>query len=344
MTAINDIWEKKYHISAIKRPLTGAGEDIEGIEVSIQSCKETLERHTDQTIIEEAQHILEQQEPKLAKLRQLKERLDEGLFDLERKVSGARAHADWALETAMEIGNLLRSRKPFHPPAASEIVDAYGNSPRQDSVASTRSAPGSEEMRRREADDDVSVCGYELHKVQAEFNNREHTYYKELAGYQRGLKDGTYDFSRTEFDGRMLAYGRDITRELIEAEENYERAKARREALGVRSSCDQSSLQSCRGYEESMSKDEVAVYVSSLDRSSIEAWRADIPMSGIPEENQMMSIDDLDAGLVQISDSASAADDGAYTKLIDRWQKVRGVYEGTHRPRTNDIWTRDVET
>lgn len=245
----------------------------------------------------------------------------------------------------MEAENLLRPQRPYQPPAISDIVDAYGNSPRQQSMTSInnhRSTLGSEEMRRREADEELSNYGYHLRKVQAEFNDREYTYYRELAGYKRGLKDGTYDFSRTEFDRRMLAYGRDITRDLIDAEEDYERAEARREALGVRSTCDQSSLQS-RGYEESMSKDQRAAYVSSLDRSSIEAWRADVPMTGIPEESREVTMEDVDNELVQISDSASAADDGQYAKMISRWQQTRGVYEGANRPRTLDIWARNIE-
>lgn len=345
MAALNDIWEKKDILDGMKGYLLDAIADFENLEKSISLCKERLEKGTSPSTIDQDHQFLIQQEPKLSKLRQLKEKLQKENDELKRGVSGARAHADWALETAMETGNLLRPKKRFHPPASDDDDDEDEHrskrlrSSAELSSVPTRSAVNTRKLRCQEAEDEVRHCLYKFKKAQTAFDNKEREYQERLVEWRQDK----HAVSQSEFDRQMLVYNQELTGALMDCYAAYEDAVDRAESLSAGSNDNQDSFQSHR-YDESMSREVLALRASSLDRSSIEAWRANVPTSGCQEESQVITVEESDAGLVQISDSITAVDDGPHTKMINRWQRIRGVYEGVNRRWGADIWTRDIGT
>lgn len=333
-----DLFNDSSSLDALQSHLNKAKMDARDTEASIHMAKESLDLvRTDNEKIN-IRGYLDHQESRLLKICERKDALEEETRILRHEVEVSRAHTEWVLETAMETGNLLKPHKSFIP---SEYNDEKASRRSASSagvlINPARPAVDPVELRCQEANEKVRECWCELEQAQRIFDDKEREYEERLIEWNRG----EYDISRSEFDRRMLLYNQQITGSLIDREASFENAKERAEQLSVSFNASQSSSHSYR-HDESMSPEEAARHASSIDRKFIDAWRADVTTSGYQEDLQMMHGEHVDAGLVQISDSTSAADDGEYTKMINRWQKARGVYEGVNRPRTNDIWTRDV--
>ena len=333
-----DFYQNRSSISAMEGHLIHARMDASSIEASIQMTAQSLDTVGSQDEENQARECLEHQKSRLLRICKRRDELEEEDRRLRHEVEISRAHTEWVLETAMEAGNLLKPHRSFIPSVYDyEKASERSASSARVSISPARPAVDPVKLRHQEADEEVRERRYELERVQRLFNDKEREYEERLADWKRG----EFDMSRSEFDRRMLVYNQQITGSLIDREASFENAKERAAQLSESSNVSGSPFHS-HSHEGSMSPQEVAWHASSIDRSFINAWRADVTTSGCQEDLQVMHAEHVDNGLVQISDSTSAADDGEYTKMINRWQKARGVYEGVNRPRANDIWTGDV--
>lgn len=333
-----DLFNDSSSINAMQSQLNQVKMDARDTELSIRMAKQSIDIIENGDEVINLQRHLEHQEFRLPEICKRRDALEEATRNMRHEVEISRAHTEWVLETAMEAGSLLKPRQSFIPVE----YDCDNVSRRSALSAAVSIGPANPmvdpaELRRREANEEFRERLHELEEAQRLFHDKEREYEERLVDW----KHGEFDICRSEFDRRMLVYNQQITGVLIDREASFELAKERAEELSVNSDASQSSPHSHRR-EGRMSPEEIAWRVSSIDRGFIDAWRADITTSGCQEDLQVMHAEHVDAGLVQISDSTSAVDDGEYTNMINRWQKARGVYEGANRPRTNDLWTRDI--
>jgi len=337
---LNSMFEQDRDLNIIKGPVSSAKREINGIESSIKSAKQSLESAKGETEQEEIRQYLDHQESRLRNMCNRKDELEGHCAVLEREIDLSANYTHWVLENAMESANLLRRGKAVSLPAidSGEPIQFPERQP-EASQSRPRPVPSPQELQRQAAYEELKDCWYHFQKVQRLFNEREYVYNDELAEYKQRCLDGTCSFPRSELDRRQLQYGMELTGALIDAESCFERAKERADALGVGSTSSDSSYD--HQYEENTSKEQVQVSASMLDRSFIETWRADVSGHATQTQFEMMTAEDFDAGLVDISDSMSARDCGEYRKKIDRWQKACGVHEGCNRQQANGVWTNE---
>ena len=338
LNKLEDFVEQEKDLKARQISVTHAEIDIDNIENSTENAKDALEAARGYSEKEELNCYIEHQQPRITKLRQRKSELEKQCGDLKREIDRSTNYAHYVLKEAMESANLLRKRKD---PSVRDVHSVEVKSPAQlasDTGAGTEPIREPEGMARHAAYEEVGERWRNLRKVQQLFDDRSHAYHDEVIIYQRRIEEGNNDCSRSEVDRRYVEYGRKLTRALIEAESSFEKAKERADALEFNAGYSASSDFLCQDDEEG---ELMAQYISSRNWSSIETWRATIPVSEAQEVMEIDILDDSDAGLVEISDSASARDGGEYRRRIDCWQRTRGVYEGPNRPWTKDIWTKD---
>ncbi len=368
MTKLGDLFEDNLQIEIRSGPLEHARIDAREAQISLDEAVKSLEKSENQTRAEELQKIIQQQQRDLAKVCQRRDRLEDERLRIERSISLSRDHTMWVLHTAMKEANLMKPPTTLLPVSAGgdESDDESEDFPRQGSISSTSETntepPLSEsEQFRQAAREELDKRSHTLDVVQAKFDNQRRLYEKDLATYQQGFEDGTFGFSRSEFDCRKLEYGRKVTRALINAEEAYDKAEEHAKAVGaLGSSYGQGS--GYGQYEESLPDDHMAAYIAQRDWGFIHRWRATVPGADEPQDPDSLkdpiftenaewdeeqdgtdyargSEDfDWDIPEAEIQDSASAIDHDLNRKNLDRWQQLCAQPLPDAPPEVWDTW------
>lgn len=370
LTKLGDLFEDSLQLEIKSGPLEHAKIDareahlsVDEANESLEKVKESLEKAENQKRVEELQKLVQQQQRGLRKACQRRDRLEEEYRRVERSITLSRNHTLWVLNTAMKEANLLRPRTALSPPSTGgdESDDESENSLRQGSMTSasedyTKPLLSESEQLRQAAREEIDKRSHTLDVVQAKFDNQRHLYEENLVTYQQGYKDGTFNYTRTEFDSRKLEYGHKLTRALINAEEAYDRAEEHAKAVGaIGSSYDGQ-------YEESLPDDRMASYIAKKDWGSVHDWLANVPGADIlPDPNRQNSPEhtdnsewdegqdgphsarasedgDLDVPEAEIQDSASAVDYDLHRKNLDRWQQLCAQPPPDASPEAWDSW------
>ena len=321
--------------------------------------------------IQELQIRFQQQERLYRKACRRRDKLEDECRNAERVVEFSRDHTLWVLNTAMKEANLLRPHTPLSPVSAG-VDESDGESEHSLQQKSTISAsedytepPRNEsEQLRQAALQEMDKRLQTLDVVQAKFDRQRSLYEENLAAYQQGFENGTFIFSRTEFDCRKLQYAQKLTRALINAEEAYDRAEEHAKAVGAIGS-------SVYGpgygqYEESLPDDHMASYIATKDWGFIRHWLASIHGADMLQEPNSWDIreytkdgkwdegkerpdsargsedDDWVVPEAEIQDSASAIDYDFNRKNLDRWQQLCAPPLPDASPETLDTWPEDI--
>lgn len=207
----------------------------------------------------------------------------------------------------------------YNPPeAARDRQDPTTVSETDQSIVSV------EELLRRNACDDLEYMRENLMYAQAAFDGRHVRYERALYEYQIELDEGTTSCTQSEFGRLAVERTRTLTRELIDAEADYEEALQRAKALGVLMvQVDQESnfvSDISDGYHIS---DEASMRVA-VDTTFIQDWNDSIVTCGPEELEEPQEPDDWDAQTVGLSDSVSVVDYSRNRKRIDRWREMCG--------------------
>ncbi|KAL9065932.1 MAG: hypothetical protein Q9161_007916 [Pseudevernia consocians] len=369
MAKLGDLFEDSLQLEIRSGPLEHARIDAREAQVSVNEAveslkevKESSENAESKRRVEELQRLVQQQQRGLLKTCQRRDRLEEKHRHIESSIAISRNHTLSVLNTAMKEANLLRPPTALTPVSASgdENDDDSEGPPRQGSMTSASEnyaePPLSEsEQLRRVAHEELDKRSRTLDVVQAKFDNQRRLYEENLATYQQGFEDGTFSFSRTEFDCRKLEYGQKITRALINAEEAYDEAEEHAKAVGA--------IGSGYGqYEESLPDDDMASYIAKKDWGFVHDWLANIPEADMlqdpnsqddPEYTEHGDWDeeqdgtdfaresedgDWDVPEAEIQDSASAIDYDFNRKNLDRWQQLCAQPLPDAPPEAWDTW------
>lgn len=257
----------------------------------------------------------------------------------------AREASHFLLTQTLEEANLVEL-----PPAESEEkavsppLEQGHTTPETDSVASDP-----EEMCREAAMDDAILQLDNRAKTEREFDERRNFYHDQLNAFREAVARGDSPNAQSDFDRQFVAYGQDITRRLIDADETYKRARMHAIALGAMESDwgEPTPLGPLGEWEaQSLPVDEYAAYQASHDWSTVEAWIQDLPTSEYydpeshideewvsacgyhdsesPVDEDSVDIDDWDARLYDVWESVSVYDCVESSReKIDRWEAIR---------------------
>ena len=139
-------------------------------------------------------------------------------------------------------------------------------------------------------------------------------------GYLKDVQDLEHDHSRTEIDHYWVRKGAKLARELRDAEEEYDQARAAAKALGILANTSNQEFdfvdEEDDGYRES---EDPICDVDQVNRSFIEAWTAKVQEERTVE-HPLTPVIEWDAESVNISESVSAINGEAeWRKAIDKW-------------------------
>ena len=372
MTKLNDLFEGKMQREIMSGPLAYARNQAREAQNLLDEAKgsveKALEEDESQERVEELQKVARQKQRRFNKASHQKDKLEEDCDRAERCIALSQNQALWMLSEAMEAAHLDRPLT-VPSPVSDECDESDNGSEELPQQSSTTSAPryytepqlSESEQLRQKAREELDTRSHDLDAIQAKFDNQRNLYEEHLAKYQEGFRNGTYDFSRTEFDCRKLEYSQDVTRALIEAEEAYDEAEEHAKAIGaIGSTCDQDS--SYGQYEESLPDDHMASYIAQKDWGSVHKWLANVPDHDLledpnsqhnpkctnngdweegqngPDNARGSEEDDWDVPEVEIQDSASAIDYDYNRKYLDRWQQLCAQPLPEASPEAWDTW------
>ena len=344
LAKLQDLFNEHRDLGLLEGSLHLAKKETSQLERLLQRAQESFETADSEEIENDCLKILEKNGPKLRQSRQWRDELEKEYELVKSNYELSTNHTRWVLETAMKDANLLEPKKPL--PAIlvrqeefesderetneSEVSEDENEIPGEvmvpqspgTSVESDHSefpqSPG--DLERQEAYDHFVQLDIALDEVQDRFDNQKQNYRDQLAKYHEKCENGATGMKRSAFDRRSIQYGQQLTRALIDAEEDFEQARERAYCLGAIPS---DYGRECYGaeYEESWPENKTAEYNASCDWGHIHAWMDDIPNSTSGAYNELVEIDEWGAEEVEINDSISMIDCEDYRQAIDRYQR-----------------------
>ncbi|CAF9916520.1 hypothetical protein IMSHALPRED_003223 [Imshaugia aleurites] len=352
---LRDLYEDDHHLSGKRGPLDYARREARTFETSTVEIKESIETAESPEEAEKLQEMVRRQEPRLLKKRQRRD--EKSVKQLERNITSSKAYIHWVLDTAMKEADLLEAHRSLTPVTMTDIESESGTqekiqqkaheetdtengrhdaaenvtdiveSRKQHSAVLANTEDVSEELQshRQAAWDSYNEALMNMHEVQALFDDRQQSYETDLADYEEGFANGIYNISRSEFDRSKIRYGQEVTRALIDAEEEFEATKEQARAVGAIGS-DYDDATDCYGcYEESWPENELASYLATKDWSHVLDWLGELPEPSRPEEMGLEApdVDDWYADEIDPADSISQIDFDDSRKNIDRWENIR---------------------
>lgn len=174
------------------------------------------------------------------------------------------------------------------------------------------------ENEQREAVDHMKDMGYRLEATHQRLDNWKHYYENEYAEYARAVKNGTMEPARSFFDLTLLQEHQGAIEGVIEAENDYEKARKRVRMLNVVLSdvYQSSGFANCPddGYRVSLEE----AMVGDVDREWILGW--------MERNNESVEFgadrDEWEAKSIGLGDSVSVVAKGRERKRIDRWGEM----------------------
>ncbi|KAF7886562.1 uncharacterized protein EAF01_011240 [Botrytis porri] len=174
------------------------------------------------------------------------------------------------------------------------------------------------ERDQREAVHHMKDMGYRLEATPRRLDNWKQYYEDEYAEYARAVSNGTMEPARSFFDLTLLQEHQGAIEGVIEAENDYEKARARVRVLNVVLSdiYQSSGFANCPddGYRISMEE----AMVGDVDREWILDWMERNDESVDFETDE----DEWEAKSIGLDDSVSVVAKGRERKRIDRWREM----------------------
>ncbi|KAF7951875.1 hypothetical protein EAE96_007172 [Botrytis aclada] len=234
-------------------------------------------------------------------------------------------------QNLLDIRGKISRPNQFYRMPTTQLVPLY-KTPR----ISTHSEEARERIEReqRETVDHMKDMGYRLETMHQRLDNWKHHYEEEYAEYARAVKNGTMEPARSFFDLTLLQEHQGAIEGVIEAENDYEKARGRVRVLDVVLSdiYQSSGFANCPddGYRISMEE----AMVDDVDREWILDWMENNDKSVEFETGE----DEWEAKSIGLDDSVSVVAKVRERKRIDRWGEMcmairndfpKGVKSGT---------------
>ena len=258
--------------------------------------------------------------------------------ELEREVQFRRFKLKLLQEESQEsFEQILTEANLLEPPAAELTEMEDRGSPTDSALGSHSPNSGISEPREpavspEEAEGTVIEMSKQAEAVAARQEYEEASHWARSAeqqfmerqqAYEQDILEYGSTASRTEIDLFHVQRGRDLAKNLNEAEDAWEKARVRAKALGVLSN---------NSYQESNFVDDVEDgYRLSQDPSgkvikpahgTIEAWADGVAPGGSGDDGPMPDVDDWDTETIGPYDSVSVVAEPRQRTRIDRWRSL----------------------
>ncbi|KAL9098792.1 MAG: hypothetical protein Q9163_005611 [Psora crenata] len=319
-------------------------EKLEKQEYKLQSLMEALETAAGSSNNQERDS---QESEKVSRLRSElgqigdnKRHLQKTIQTFERNAGFGKDKSQQMFEKAMDEANLLNraeirsSETVLEDECDKEGDKAEVDDSRSPAISEVRTENGAEtSMNEREnvlraAQKEYEEAETALFRAQCEFDRKEYHYQAELAEFERAAEVGDTDWTMSQFDRRAILTAQDLTRDLIDAERAYDKARDHAEKIGVfDDGWGQSSYyghSQCTGQsigDGQIPEGGFACALSSERENLIASWAADVGDSGYVEEAVSMEVDEWDCRPVEPWDSISTFEYGPLKRRIDGWHR-----------------------
>ncbi|CAK1356180.1 unnamed protein product [Cercospora beticola] len=189
-----------------------------------------------------------------------------------------------------------------------------------------------EAQQRHDAKEAFYEARQNLHEAQIRFDRKE----EDQAQARHEERETEDDEETAAFDLHWFQRNRQITRELIEAEEQLAKAKAKALALGVEIrledqasgfSVGEDEEEGAPAIRESWEGEATAAHFS---RTKVDEWLGTVDEQSSGEQVGDADTDDWDAQEVEISESRSLVAWGPPRKKIDKWQQDCTLCRDSH--------------
>ena len=263
------------------------------------------------------------------KRQEAKERKKELHLDLapfETRLKASRYHSQAIFEEALLEARLLDPPELVSVPLIPDLD--HNDDDDDDTLAGYYSdapslyegaEPTAEQHKLREARMDVLDSCDVLKTHQARFDDRHAEYERKLAAF-RHVEVECKD-TRTGFDHRCIQLVREMTRELMAAEEGYRNAKAKVKVLEMVVDGNNGF-----GVDDGERRRDGLFTEPDTGGGRIEVWRRGVVV--VPEDGieilgngERVDLDEWDARPVEIMDSVSVVDRDLYKDEIKEWKK-----------------------
>ena len=347
LSTFSDIVASRRVVEETDGAIQKAKSELERIKSSNQSAStEKAKRLVEEAI--ENQEAIEAGFPGLIEARRQYEALKRDRDWYKLRLDNSKDLAQIVIEVMLNNENLLNktSSNPQEPAEAKK--DSSWNSgpvaektmehiPSSDSGSETRQSPINVEEQitpRQLALRELRFAAEELHYYKDELTYMQEEYPQAVAAERRSRREQhparPASATQTDMDLQTLQKTQHATRKVIEAEEGYDRAEARAEALGLGDIlADPHACYYGEVYNDFPERTEKSMAMSPANRARVEAWMAAVPDVAVgrplpPGSDGVVEVDDWDAKSVEVFESVSLVAYDVYRKKIDRWQKLGG--------------------
>ena len=199
---------------------------------------------------------------------------------------------------------------------------------------SNESITSLESLNRRATLEKVYETRERLHTLQLQFDSRQETYDEDFRQYRQMVAEGACTLAESEFDRIELLNGQYLTRELINAEYQYQDAKNGAGALGVMGNDIDQESQFVSDYDDGYRESQEASISAGVNREFIEAWTDEV--AEFSDDKGIYAGEKLFAGrgnAVQESDAEEKSDAKRESDSVE--QSIAG--EGSNAGEVSDF-------
>jgi len=278
----------------------------------------------------------------LEEAREIKRDLDREMEEVKAMIKSARNEQDLAktelfaeFKDVLGRYNLLASQPDDEDPSVKyeEVPENEGNfnshespsyqqlqcRPRQqeqDVLTTSQAARAAEVLAKNIALNELNRTEDRVAQARTRVDTWADYYAAEYAHFLEGICNGTIDVATTVFDNPMLMDQQDATRDLTQAEKEYEAAQEKVRKLDTRPyNHRDSEPESTNGIDIGYDIELEEEWVARVDRMKIHRWMENKDSDVHPS----VVDDDWDVRSVGLSDSISLIAEGLERKMIDRW-------------------------
>ncbi|KAK3174667.1 hypothetical protein OEA41_001913 [Lepraria neglecta] len=180
-----------------------------------------------------------------------------------------------------------------------------------DSVKSESTVPSCWELLRRTADEGLRNAKWAYIEAERNFDNRHYFYQQELQQYKEYPGGREASVTRTEFDGHLFVEINQLTRNLIEAEDRLNAARAHAKAFGLSHQWEEILNGIIDPGSDGHRESEEAAEIVGIDQDCIGKWWQGVsPFQELPDFDgtEDVKLEQWDAESVGASDSCSIVD------------------------------------
>lgn len=320
-------------LTRLSRHLDEKEDALEKMTFEINSLEDKLERLggklqiADHTDGQQLDAEVKECQSKLTETRQLHDVLDKKILFDKDNLSFARGKNEAVFEEAMKEANLLEA--PEAPAGQHGLMDSERKIPavEPDSLKSKHLDLKEDVKMKRAARQECAESWMRAADIQADFDYMPMKYRENLALYEQNQADGIFDMPRSEFDRLNIRYGQNVTKALIEAEAQYDKAKERAEAMGAfedgwddESYYGDSQCSERTTFPVDTPEMQDCSFLSAKRRKVIASWNENVGGSRATGVERTAEIDGWEARPVEISDSISVVASGSNKRKIESWK------------------------